>query len=117
MPLTLYGIRGCDTVKKARAWLEAQGIAYTFHDYKTQGIAPEVLAGWAQRVGGWQRLLNRAGTTFRKLPPERTADLDEARALLLMAEQPSLIRRPVLVHGEVLEIGFDPARYAAMFGR
>jgi Spx/MgsR family transcriptional regulator len=116
MAPTLYGIRNCDTVKKARAWLEAQGIAYTFHDYKTQGIAPEVLAGWAQRVG-WQRLLNRAGTTFRKLPPERTADLDTERALALMAEQPSLIRRPVLVSGEVLEIGFDPARYAAIFGR
>lgn len=113
---TLFGIRNCDTMRKARAWLDGHGIAYAFHDYAAAGIAPAVLAGWAARAG-WQRLLNRAGTTFRRLPPEATAELTEARALALMAAHPSLIRRPVLVHGEALEIGFDPARYAAIFAR
>ncbi|MFN6955191.1 MAG: arsenate reductase [Acetobacteraceae bacterium] len=112
---TLHGIPNCDTIKKARAWLDARAIPYAFHDYKKAGIAPETLAAWAARAG-WQRLLNRSGTTFRKLPPDATANLDEARALALMAAQPSLIRRPVLTRGEVLEIGFDPARYAAIFG-
>jgi Spx/MgsR family transcriptional regulator len=113
---TLHGIANCDTVRKARAWLEARAIPHTFHDYKKSGIAPDTLAAWAARAG-WERLLNRAGTTFRRLPPEATANLTEARALALMAAHPSLIRRPVLLHGEVLEIGFDPARFAAIFGR
>ena len=113
---TLHGIPNCDTIKKARAWLDARAIPHAFHDYKKQGIAAETLAAWAARAG-WERLLNRAGTTFRKLPAEDTATLTEARALALMAANPSMIRRPVLLHGDVLEIGFDPARYAAIFGR
>jgi arsenate reductase len=113
---TLHGIPNCDTVRKARAWLDARGVAYAFHDYKKSGIAPDTLAAWAARAG-WEKLLNRAGTTFRRLPPEATASLDEPRALALMAAHPSLIRRPVLTHGDTLEIGFDPARFAAIFGR
>jgi Spx/MgsR family transcriptional regulator len=113
---TLHGIPNCDTIRKARAWLDARGIPHAFHDYKKQGIAPDTLAAWAARAG-WERLLNRAGTTFRKLPPEDSANLTEARALVLMLASPSMIRRPVLLHGDVLEIGFDPARYAAIFGR
>jgi Spx/MgsR family transcriptional regulator len=113
---TLHGIPNCDTIRKARAWLDARGIPHAFHDYKKQGIAPDTLAAWAARAG-WERLLNRAGTTFRKLPPEDSANLTEARALVLMLASPSMIRRPVLLHGDTLEIGFDPARYAAIFGR
>jgi arsenate reductase len=113
---TLHGIPNCDTIKKARAWLDAHAIPYAFHDTKKAGIAPDTLAGWAARAG-WEKLLNRSGTTFRKLPPEDTANLTEARALALMAANPSMIRRPVLTHGDTLEIGFDPARYAAIFGR
>jgi arsenate reductase len=111
---TLHGIANCDTIRKARAWLEARGIPYAFHDYKKSGIAPGTLSAWAARAG-WERLLNRAGTTFRRLPAEDTANLTEARALALMAAHPSLIRRPVLAHGDTLEIGFDPVRYAAIF--
>jgi arsenate reductase len=112
---TLHGIPNCDTIKKARAWLDARGIPHAFHDYKKHGIAADTLAAWAARAG-WERLLNRSGTTFRQLPPEATATLTEARALALMAAHPSLIRRPVLTHADTLEIGFDPARYAAVFG-
>lgn len=112
---TLHGIPNCDTMKKARAWLDARAIPHAFHDYKKHGIAPQTLAAWAARAG-WERLLNRAGTTFRKLPLDATANLTEARALALMAAQPSLIRRPVLIHAGALEIGFDPAHYAAIFG-
>lgn len=108
---TLYGIRNCDTVKKARGWLDAKGVAYAFHDYKAQGVDPDRLAGWAERVG-WERLLNRSGTTFRKLSDADRADIDAAKALQLMAQHSSLIRRPVLEHGDVLLVGFDPTRYA-----
>jgi arsenate reductase len=113
---TLHGIPNCDTIRKARAWLDARGIPYAFHDFKKQGVAVGTLAAWAARAG-WERLLNRAGTTFRKLPPADTANLTEALALALMAARPSLIRRPVLTHGDALEIGFDPLRYATIFGR
>ena len=109
---TLYGIRNCDTMKKARAWLDAAGIAFAFHDYKTIGIAPERLAGWADRIG-WEALLNRAGTTFRRLPGGDKAGIDRERALRLMVEHPSLIKRPVLEHGETLLVGFKPDAYAA----
>ncbi|URW76159.1 ArsC family reductase [Sphingomonas donggukensis] len=110
----LYGIRNCDTVKKARAWLDAHGIAHTFHDYKTAGVDPDRLAGWADAVG-WEALLNRAGTTFRKLAEADRADIDRAKALALMAASPSLIKRPVVEHGGAVLVGFKPDRYAAAF--
>jgi len=113
--VSLYGIKACDTMRKARVWLDSAGVAYEFHDYKRAGIEAEVLRGWAERVG-WERLLNRSGTTFRKLPDERKVGLDEVRALELMVEAPSMIRRPVLVAGEDVLVGFDPAVYAARFG-
>ena len=113
MKLTLYGIRNCDTMKKARAWLEAHGMSYDFHDYKTAGIDPKRLAGWARQVG-WETLLNRSGTTFRKLPDAAKAGLTEARAMKLMLEQPSMIKRPVLEHGRTLVVGFDESRYSAI---
>lgn len=112
--VTIYGIKNCDTMKKARTWLDEQGIAYQFHDYKTAGIDRATLEGWESRVG-WQVLLNRAGTTFRKLPDDAKEGLDASRALDLMLEQPSMIKRPVLVAGNDLLVGFKPAEYAARF--
>jgi len=112
MTITIHGIKSCDTMKKARAWLEAEGIAHDFHDYKTAGVAPAKLQAWV-RQAGWEALLNRAGTTFRKLPEDQKQGLDEARAVALMLAQPSMIKRPVLTHGDKLIIGFDPARYSA----
>lgn len=114
-PVTLYGIKNCDTMKKARAWLDAHGVAYAFHDYKTAGVSAETLKGWAADVG-WETLLNRAGTTFRKLPEADRQDLDETRALALMTAQPSMIKRPVLVHDRGLIVGFKPEVYAERFG-
>jgi arsenate reductase (glutaredoxin) len=109
--ITIHGIRNCDTMKKARAWLDGQGVTYAFHDYKTQGIAPETLAGWARELG-WEVLLNRAGTTFRKLPDAEKQGLDEARALALMLAQPSMIKRPVLDLGPRRIVGFSAESYA-----
>ena len=113
MKITIHGIKNCDTMKKARAWLEAAGIAHDFHDYKTAGISHAKLQAWVQKAG-WEALLNRAGTTFRKLPEDQKQGLDEARAVALMLAQPSMIKRPVLTHGDALIIGFDAARYAKM---
>jgi arsenate reductase (glutaredoxin) len=113
--ITLHGIRNCDTVKKARAWLDAAGIPYAFHDFKTQGLPPAMLAGWV-REHGWEALLNRAGTTFRKLPESAREGLDEARAVALMLEQPSMVKRPVLDLGDRRLLGFKPEAYAAALG-
>lgn len=111
--LELYGIRNCDTMKKARAWLEQRSVAYRFHDYKTEGLERIRLEGWARQVG-WEALLNRAGTTFRKLPAEQRESLDEARALDLMLAQPSMIKRPVAEFGDKIVVGFRPERYEAL---
>lgn len=113
--MTLYGIPNCDTVKRARAWLAEHGVDYEIHDYKRAGVPEELLDRWIARVG-WEVLLNRAGTTFRKLPDVERADLDAAKARAIMLAHPSTIRRPVLIDGERLEIGFKPERYAALFG-
>lgn len=114
MTVTIYGIKNCDTMKKARAWLDANGVAYQFHDYKASGIAPEKLAQWAGKVG-WEVLLNRAGTTFRALPEADKAGIDQAKAIALMVAQPSMIKRPVLERGDALLVGFKPDQYAAAF--
>ena len=113
-PVTIYGIKNCDTMKKARAWLDARGVAYSFHDYKTAGIERGRLEGWAREVG-WEMLINRAGTTFRKLPETDKADLTPAKALALMLSQPSLIKRPVLDTGGKLLVGFKPEQYEQTF--
>ncbi|MDP1028362.1 ArsC family reductase [Sphingomonas sp. KR1UV-12] len=113
MALTIYGIPNCDTVKKAQTWLDQAGIAYAFHDYKKAGIDEATLRGWVERLG-WEAVLNRAGTTFRKLPDADKAGLDADKAVALMLAQPSMIKRPMLAHGEVLEAGFKPERYAAL---
>ncbi len=115
MTITIHGIKACDTMKKARAWLDAAGVAYGFHDYKTQGIGEATLRGWAQQVG-WETLLNRSGTTFRKLPDAERENLDEAKAIRLMLAQPSMIKRPVLDVDGALLVGFKPEAYAARFG-
>lgn len=112
---TMFGIRNCDTVKKARGWLEAAGVEYAFHDYKTAGVDAARLADWADTVG-WAALLNRAGTTFRKLPDADQVEVDRDKALALMAAHPSLIKRPVVEHGSRLLIGFMPEQYAEAFG-
>jgi arsenate reductase len=113
--VTIYGIKNCDTMKKARAWLDAHGVAYAFHDYATSGITEALLARWAADVG-WERLCNRAGTTFKKLPEADTRDLTEAKALELMVAKPSMIKRPVLsiARGgrERILVGFTPDAYA-----
>jgi len=114
MPITLHGIKACDTMKKARIWLDAHGVAYAFHDYKTQSISPATLRAWAAQVG-WEVLLNRAGTTFRKLDDAQKADLNAERAIALMAAQPSMIKRPVLDIDGRLIVGFNPAGYTAAF--
>jgi arsenate reductase len=108
---TLYGIKNCDTMKKARAWLDGRGKAYVFHDYKLAGIDRKRLQGWADQVG-WEALLNRAGTTFRKLPDAQKAGLTEAKAIDLMLAQPSMIKRPVLEMGPGrMLVGFKPEVY------
>ncbi|MEQ1510989.1 MAG: ArsC family reductase [Sphingopyxis sp.] len=114
MTITLYGIANCDTVKKARAWLDARGVAFTFHDYKKAGIDAGTLSRWAGEVG-WEVLLNRAGTTFTKLPDADKADLDAAKAIALMIAQPSMIKRPVVTGAGALLVGFKPDVYAEAF--
>ena len=110
MSVTLYGIKNCDTMKKARAWLDAKGVAYAFHDYKVQGIDRARLEAWVSSLG-WETLLNRAGTTFRKLSDAEKIGLDEAKALALMLDQPSMIKRPVLDLDGRLIVGFKPEQY------
>ena len=112
--ITIYGIKNCDTMKKARAWLDAQGLAYVFHDYKTAGIERGRLESWAGKVG-WEALLNRTGTTFRKLPDADKAGLSEAKAIALMLAQPSMIKRPVMEAGGRTVVGFKPEVYGRVF--
>lgn len=115
MPATIYGISNCDTMKKARAWLDGHGVAYDFHDYKRAGVERSKLEEWCGDVG-WETLLNRAGTTFRKLPEAATTGLDQRRAIALMIEQPSLIKRPVLEVDDRIHVGFKPDTWAELFG-
>ena len=116
MATTIYGIKNCDTMKKARAWLDAKGVAYDFHDYKTAGIAKDKLKGWSDKLG-WEVLLNRAGTTFKKLPDADKEGLNEKKALALMLAQPSMIKRPVLEVGGKLVVGFKPEIYEKHVGK
>jgi arsenate reductase len=111
--LVLYGIPNCDTMKKARAWLESHGVGYDFHDYKTSGIERAKLEAWTTIVG-WEVLLNRAGTTFRKLPDSAKQNLDQVKAIKLMLGQPSMIKRPVLERGKTLMVGFSPEKYSEL---
>ena len=113
--VTIYGIKNCDTMKKARAWLEAEGVAYDFHDYKSEGIDRTRLEAWSKAVG-WETLLNRAGMTFRAVPEKDKAGITEKKAIALMLAQPSMIKRPVIDRGGKLLVGFKPDLYAREFG-
>ena len=116
MSVTLYGIKNCDTMKKARAWLDAHGIAYLFHDYKIAGLPPARLDAWIA-AKGWEVVLNRAGTTFRGLPEADKQGLDASRARALMLAAPSLVKRPVLEAGDTITIGFRPDIYEGVFAK
>jgi arsenate reductase len=111
LPNIIYGIKNCDTMKKARTWLDSHGVAYEFHDYKAAGVEKDKLKQWSEKVG-WETLLNRAGTTFKKLPVADKEGLTEKTALALMLAQPSMIKRPVLEVGGKLLVGFKPDIYA-----
>ena len=115
MMLTLFGIPNCDTVKKARTWLDGRGIDYAFHDYKKAGVDAALLNRWADAVG-WEPLLNRAGTTFRKLDDADKTDIDRAKAIALMMGNPSMIKRPVVEGAGRLLVGFKPDDWSAAFG-
>ena len=110
--ITVYGIKNCDTVKKARAWLDSHSMSYAFHDYKAAGIDRATLESWTKKVG-WETLLNRGGTTFRKLPDDEKQNLTEMKAIGLMIAQPSMIKRPVVDVGGQILVGFTPAAYAS----
>ena len=116
MATTIYGIKNCDTMKKARIWLDEHDAAYDFHDYKASGIDRAHLEAWIDKAG-WETVLNRAGTTFRKLPDAERENLTREKAIALMLAQPSMIKRPVLEHDGKLLIGFKPEAYAAEFGQ
>ncbi|HBF31499.1 ArsC family reductase [Rhizobium sp.] len=114
MTITLYGIKNCDTMKKARIWLDDHGIDYAFHDYKAKGIDRDSLQLWCSKAG-WETVLNRAGTTFKKLSEQDRADLTQDKAITLMLAQPSMIKRPVLDKDGQLLVGFKPEHYAGFF--
>jgi Spx/MgsR family transcriptional regulator len=109
--VTIYGIKNCDTMKKARAWLAANGVEYAFHDYREAGIDAASLKRWAKAVG-WEKLLNRSSATFRGLPEEKKAVSSEREAIALMAESPTLIKRPVMDRDGAILVGFRPETYA-----
>ena len=111
MTITIHGIKNCDTMKKAFAWLDGQGVAYRFHDYKTAGLDRAMLEGWVKELG-WEALLNRAGTTFRKLPDAEKEGLTAQKAIALMLAQPSMVKRPVLDASGRLLVGFKPEDWA-----
>lgn len=113
MTIILYGIPNCDTVKKARVYLDGRNVAYQFHDYKKAGVEKSDLERWSKQAG-WEKLLNKAGTTFKKLPDADKADIDETKAIALMLANPSMIKRPVVEGGETLLVGFKPEVYDAV---
>ncbi|MCM5556198.1 arsenate reductase [Pleomorphomonas sp. JP5] len=116
MPITVYGIKNCDTMKKAFAWLDQHGIAYSFHDYKKAGIAADKVSDWMSRAGGWEHVVNKSGLTFRGLPETTKASLDDERAIALMVEKPTMIRRPIIeADGGKLIIGFSEESFTASF--
>ena len=116
MTTKIYGIKNCDTMKKAFDWLKTNGIAYDFHDFRAEGIDSATLREWCGKVG-WEKMLNKASTTFKELPDADKADLDEEKAIALMARTPTMIKRPVLVRGESVTNGFKPALYEQLFAK
>lgn len=116
MTAKIYGIKNCDTMKKAFEWLKANDVAYDFHDYRALGVEAAMIRNWCRLVG-WEKVLNKASTTFRELPDMEKRDLDEAKAVALMAREPTMIKRPVLVLGDTVLNGFKPATYAEIFAK
>lgn len=116
MSVTIYGIRNCDTMKKAFKWLEANGVEYTFHDYRVDGIGADAVRRWCD-AAGWEKILNKGSRTFRALPDATRADVGEGSAIDLMTSEPTMIKRPVLDTGEAIEVGFKADRYAELFAR
>jgi len=114
--ITLYGITNCDTVKKARKWLEAHSVAYTYHDFRANGLAPETLREWAANIG-WEALLNRRSRSWKELPESERATIDEANALRLMLSNPTLIKRPVVTMGDRIITGFSEDEFNVLFGK
>lgn len=114
MTTEIYGIKNCDTMKKAFDWLDSHGVAYTFHDYRAEGVTEDQVRGWCHALG-WEKVLNKASTTFRNLPDADKAGLDEERAIALMVREPTMIKRPVLQTGETVTNGFKPDVYAGLF--
>ena len=114
--ITIHGIKNCDTMKKAFVWLDSHAVAYDFHDYKKVPPTKAQVTAWC-RAAGWEKVLNRAGPTFRKLPDAAKADLNQTKAIALMLDNPSMIKRPILDTGAALEIGFKPERYAALLAK
>ncbi|MGD2056721.1 MAG: ArsC family reductase [Gammaproteobacteria bacterium] len=112
--VTLYGIRSCDTVRKARRWLDEHRIEYRYHDLRGDGLTPALLEEWIRELG-WENLLNRRGTTWRQLPPAQRSHLDADTAKAIMLQHPAVIRRPVVALGTVHSLGFSPARFATLF--
>ena len=116
MTAKIYGIKNCDTMKKAFDWLKSNGIAYEFHDYRIEGIDSATVREWCRKVG-WEKVLNKASTTFRELPETDKTGLDEDKAIALMTREPTMIKRPVLVHGESVTNGFKPTVYEQLFAK
>ena len=114
MSVTIYGIKNCDTMKKAFTWLDGRGIDYTFHDYRAVGIDETTIKGWV-KVLGWEKVLNKASTTFKELPEDDKAGLDEAKAIALMVKNPTMIKRPMLVTAKTTTAGFKPDLYNQTF--
>lgn len=112
----IYGIKTCDTMKKAFDWLDSHGVAYTFHDYRAEGVTEDQVRGWCRTLG-WEKVLNKASTTFRNLPDADKTDLDEERAIALMVREPTMIKRPVLETGRTVTNGFKPDVYAGLFAK
>lgn len=114
MTITMYGIPNCDTIKKAKKWLEAEGVEYSFHDYRKQGVDKAMVELFCQQLG-WENVLNKRGTTYRQLTQEQKDSLNEANAIELLVEQPAMIKRPILVSGDSYHLGFKADQYAAIF--
>jgi len=112
--ITMYGISNCDTIKKARRWLDQEQVSYHFHNYKTAGIETELLQQWVEQVG-WEVLLNKRGTTWRRLPDEQKSGIDSPKAIALMSEHTSMIKRPLLIFNDNIEVGFSEQRYGELF--
>ena len=112
--VTIYGLATCDTTRAARKWLDAKGIAHAFHDVRTDGLTKGLVEGWVKQLG-WEKVLNKASTTWRELPETDKAGLDEKRAVALLLANPTLVKRPVLDRGGELSVGFKPAAYAELF--